>query len=436
MGILGILVEHNENIRTVDLSSGSGGSLRNEGFRCLLQALAANKCGVQNLYIGGYQGHNCDNEDVETFCSSNKTLESLYITGGISVSVDEPLWGFASRIPTLRVLDLSRCFRKHPKAAQAMINLAPHLKTHKHLEELYLNENHIGNRGAELMGEALGDNTILKVLSMRTCKVGPSGLINIFKGVAQNKTLERLYVTDRPSTLAVGAPTSEKVCEAVVQMLQDNSKLKELDLARQYLGNHCEDIVRALATAPALKKLNLRNNRMVAAPVLTEFLKHNTSVTALDLSHNDLTDPEDPQAQSFEWIELLKQDQQVQVFGVPWLDEGEASQKMIGALAENHSITQLEFSSSIQCVKELDQFFQSNDTVKSISNLQSPPKGLFSMHLSIVSHKSLEYLHWNELDSVEAKKFLRHLADAPRPIQFTFVLESPESQKEILTTYQ
>eukprot|EP00012_Vannella_robusta_P001829 CAMPEP_0206183292 /NCGR_PEP_ID=MMETSP0166-20121206/551_1 /ASSEMBLY_ACC=CAM_ASM_000260 /TAXON_ID=95228 /ORGANISM="Vannella robusta, Strain DIVA3 518/3/11/1/6" /LENGTH=542 /DNA_ID=CAMNT_0053598119 /DNA_START=643 /DNA_END=2268 /DNA_ORIENTATION=+ len=297
--VLSLLVQHNKHIHTLDLTGASGGSLRNEGFRCLLQALASNETGVRHLYLGGYQGHNCDNEDIESLFEHNKTLESLYVAGGISISVDDPLLAFATRISSLVTLDLSKCFNKQPKAAQAIVNLVPYLKGHKNLRKLFLNENHIGNRGAELLSEALEENESLQLLSLRACNVGPEGLISLCNALEKNHTLQRLFVTDRPSSLAVGAPSSVVVSHAIAEMLKQNTSLVELDVSRQYLGDGCCEIVSALAANTTLEVLHLRNNRFAASRVMCKFFEHNQSVTSLDISHNDLTEESETTADTW-----------------------------------------------------------------------------------------------------------------------------------------
>lgn len=435
--VLSFLVENNKNIEKLDLTGASGGSLRNEGFRCLLQVLSSNETKIKEISLGGYQGHNCNNEDVENFFKNNKSLTHFYATGGISISVDDPLLAFSIQIQSLVVLDLSRCFKKQPKAVQAMVNLTPHLKSHQSLQELYLNENYIGNRGAELLAEALQENQCLRVLSLRNCRIGPTGLIALCNSISNNELLERLIITDRPSVLAVGAPSSTSVGESISNMIKQNKSLIELDLSRQYLGEACYDIIKALESNASLLTLRLRNNRFIASKLMNIFFSVNQSVRILDISHNDLIyqhdgdDNDNNQHEneniSNEWCSLLSNDQILQEFSVPWLENSPMSSKFIEALSKNKYIKKIEFSSVIDCVKEIGDFFKENNTIEEIVNLQSPPKGLFSIHSSIISHPSLKRLFWINMDFIELRRFSQQLSERSpdlSPIYFTFTLDS------------
>lgn len=428
--VLSFLVENNKNIHTLDLTGASGGSLRNEGFRCLLQVLSSNETNVKHLSLGGYQGHNCNNEDVENFFKNNKTLTHFYVTGGISISVDDPLLAFSIQIRSLIVLDLSRCFKKQPKAVQAMVNLTPHLKSHKSLQELYLNENYIGNRGAELIAEALKENESLRILSLRNCRVGPDGIIALCNSISNNEVLERLFITDRPSSLAVGSPPSSVVGNAISNMIKENKSLMELDLSRQYLGEACNDIIEALVNNVTLLTLRLRNNRFIGSKLMKTFFSVNQSVRVLDFSHNDLIDSEpdkNDDNDDDEWCSLLANDQILQEFSCPWIENSSLSGKFVEALGKNKGIKKIEFSSVVDCVKELDEFFLNNNTVEEIVNLESPPKGLYSVHSGILSHPSLKRLHWINMDFLELKRFSHQIAERSSelpPLYFSFTLDS------------
>jgi Ran GTPase-activating protein (RanGAP) involved in mRNA processing and transport len=413
--VLGVLLEQNKPIEYLDLSCSSGGSLRNEGFQALVDAISKNKTGIKQLFVGEYQGHNCNAHDLQEFFQHNSTIESLIITGGISISVDDPVLGGALRISTLQVLDLSGCFKTEPKSAQILQELSSLLGDHHRIRELYLNDNFVGDSGASLLSEALKTNRSLEILSLRSAQVGRHGILKLASSLKQNSDtrLQTLIITDRPSSVAPDSPTGKEVSQGVAELIRGNSSLLRLDLSSQYLGDSTKEIVQALRDNSTLQSLALANNRFVASVILDDFFSSNKSVSDLDISDNDLLDQETDSVDLSEppaWIKLVTRDQLLKRFTLPWLDDSMLSVMLIEALSVNTCIEYLEFSSPVFCVKAFEQFFLTNRSVKEMVNLESPPQGLLSLHYSIASSPSLRSLSWKNLSTLEARGFLQAAA--------------------------
>ena len=501
----------------LDLSLSCGGSLQNEGFRNLLEVLSrgggrrrggnggggggsgngggngnGNGNGegsvgggggggggniIKELYIGGYQGHNCDSEDLLSFFKENKNLEKLMITGGISISIDESLLGKSLEINTMKVLDLSRCFKNQIITKEAVTHLSNLLKTHKSIESIYLNENPMGDDGAYLLSASLPECQSLKLLSLKDCKIGPSGLISIFQALnpnnipAKSSKLEKLVLTDRPSTILPSTlhppfqkekekekereeeeneeeqprsrvPTSSSVCRELAETLRSNKHLVELNLSNQYLGESLHSIPACFSTNNTLKALYLSNNRFSTSGFLNNFLKFNQSVEILDLSHNDLIPTDEDDSSEWKhndpdipppWFELLANDVTLVHFHCPWLDNSNFSNLFIEALSKNTRIKLLQFSSPVYPQKSIEQFFLQNKTVEKIINFESPPTGLFTVHASIVNNTNLNTLVWNNIKTLEARNFIKHFKQSNSTIKYLrFIVQEEENNLEIL----
>jgi len=413
--VLGVLLEHNKNIQYLDLSCSSGGSLRNEGFQALVHEISQNNTGIKQLFLGGYQGHNYNTQDLQHFFRQNSTIESLIITGGISISLEDPLLGSALRISSIQILDLSGCFKIPARSEQIFQEFGPLLSRHERIRELYLNDNFVGDSGAELLADALKTNRSLEILSLRSAHVGRQGILSLCAGIVANplSQLHTLIITDRPSGGSASELTGKDVCTGIAQFLNSNASIRYLDLSNQYLGDSCVEIVRSLSSNTSLRTLNLSNNRFAASNLFASFFSSNQSVTDLDVTDNDLLDADSPEDLSGipSWVNGLSRDQILKRFALPWLDESNTSVMLIEALSLNSGIETLEFSSAVHCVNAFEQFFLNNRTVRDIINLESPAeRGLLSVHHSIASSPSLQSLSWRNLSTLEARGFLKAAA--------------------------
>jgi hypothetical protein len=135
----------------------------------------------------------------------------------------------------VKKVDLSRCFLDH----QAAEVIASSLRGNNVITRLILNLNeHIGSRGAEVLGQMLCLNLTLSTLRLYGCSVGDEGAGHLAVALRQNRTLEELWCSGNDIT-HVGA-------SAIAAALPFNQTLKCLDLLNNPLG---DDGVEALAKA-------------------------------------------------------------------------------------------------------------------------------------------------------------------------------------------
>lgn len=107
---------------------------------------------------------------------------------------------------------------------QGTEGLANALTTHSSLLTLCLANNSIGSKGVKALGEALSKNTLLDTLRVNSA-LTPEGMEAFIPTLAQNKTLESLYMDPRD------IPVSSAV--ALATAVKNHPKLKLLSLVDQ-----------------------------------------------------------------------------------------------------------------------------------------------------------------------------------------------------------
>ena len=94
------------------------------------------------------------------------------------------------------------------------------------LEELYINDNKLGDHGAELLSEGITNTKTLRVLNISRNNIGPSGTTAIANALANNTSLEKLYMS--------GNAAGQDGAIALGNAITNNKTIKELLLADQY----------------------------------------------------------------------------------------------------------------------------------------------------------------------------------------------------------
>ena len=88
------------------------------------------------------------------------------------------------------------------------------------LEELDINDNKLGDHGAELLSEGIANTKTLRVLSISYNNIGPSGTTAIANALTNNTSLEELYI----SIDAIGQDGATAIAKAIT----NNKTLKKL----------------------------------------------------------------------------------------------------------------------------------------------------------------------------------------------------------------
>ena len=90
------------------------------------------------------------------------------------------------------------------------------------LEELHINDNELGDHGAELLSKATMKPNTLRVLAVCDNSIGPTGIIAIANAIKHNSSLEELYMAG--NTIGQGG------AKAIVSAITNNKTLKTLSI--------------------------------------------------------------------------------------------------------------------------------------------------------------------------------------------------------------
>ncbi len=162
------------------------------------------------------------------------------------------------------------------------------LPMHKHLKELYIDDNKIGNDGAEYIGDGLLHNRVLEVLSISKNLIYTYGINRLCFAVQSSGSLKSFRVRDNP----LGAQGGRHVGD----MLLMNDALtycdaSNIDLMRGRDGSGVTSFIAAVEKNKVLQHLYLQNNGILddhAVDFLASLLS-NTTISTLNLSGNFIT---------------------------------------------------------------------------------------------------------------------------------------------------
>ena len=101
------------------------------------------------------------------------------------------------------------------------------------LEQLYINDNELGDHGAELLSEGITNTKTLRVLNISINNIGPSGTTTIVNALTNNTSLEELYM--------IGNPIGQDGAIAIAKAITNNKTLKTLSLGDDYITDDTLD---------------------------------------------------------------------------------------------------------------------------------------------------------------------------------------------------
>ena len=159
---------------------------------------------------------------------------------------------------------------------------------HRYLKALYLDDNKIGNDGAEQIGEGLLHNKYLETLSISQNLIYTHGAMRLCFAVQSNGNLKYFRVNDNP----LGPAGARHLGE----MLLMNDSLtyvdaSNIDLQRKNDGSGLTMIISAVEKNKVLQYLYLRNSKItdLQAIDLIQALKSNLTIAHIDLRGNPIS---------------------------------------------------------------------------------------------------------------------------------------------------
>ena len=179
----------------------------------------------------------------------------------------------------LRELDLGNNFMQTASAV-IIFNSLRHISN---LKKLRINGNMITDEAADDIAAVLSQSTELEELDISCNNLQTAGTIKIFESIKHTRTLTKLSIADNMVT--------DEATVYIVDVLLNNSNLKELNLGHIYLKNTSyASLPLANLKLANLSKFNFSSNNIneKLANYISSFLSHCTNLTVLDLSCTNL----------------------------------------------------------------------------------------------------------------------------------------------------
>ena len=161
--------------------------------------------------------------------------------------------------------------------------LAKHLHSVPHLEDLYLRDTQMGEEEVTALAHSLKNVTQLSLLDLSKNPLG-DGVSELAKHLHSVPHLEWLYLND--------TQMGEEEVTALAHSLKNVTQLSLLDLSKNPLGDGVSELAKHLHSVPHLEWLYLNDTQMGEEEVtaLAHSLKNVTQLSLLDLSKNPLGD--------------------------------------------------------------------------------------------------------------------------------------------------
>lgn len=193
------LLEHNQHLRTLDLVNTDLGM---DGFGVIMQALIRTNRSLERIYLSGNQLEPEAAELVVELLRHNPKLSELYLS--VNQFGDRGAQTLAEGLAanqTLRVLELSsngigleggatllEVAFAHPRLEQFKLGYAPSTKV------LGAQANQLGDRGAQLIGQLLPNNTTIRQLDLTRNGISKLGQTSLAQGLEYNYRLVDLAI--------------------------------------------------------------------------------------------------------------------------------------------------------------------------------------------------------------------------------------------------
>ena len=153
------------------------------------------------------------------------------------------------------------------------------------IKKLLLQNNKIGEKGAEHISNVLRKNETLKELNLADNPIGHKGMNNIFDAISDNKTLRQIILNI--------TGINDYCVNNIYNMLKKNKTLLFLGLMSNNITNKGMDyILSALVVNHSLKKLTIGGNKTddKGFEHLDQYLKYNKGLLYLEIKTTGLTE--------------------------------------------------------------------------------------------------------------------------------------------------
>ena len=270
---LASVVKHNTGLEELHLA---GNNLA-EGMLVVTKALQQ----ITSLRSIDFGNNNLSKEasgELALAIQSNKHLEKLWLhnNNNLKSSVITILQSL-STISTLKLLNINNT-QTMDEAGEALASVVKH---NTGLEELYLNDNILGE-GMLIIIKALQQITSLRSINLGNNNMSKEASGELALAIQSNKHLEELWLYN--NNLKFSAI-------AILQSLSTISNLKYLNINNTQITNEaCEALASVVLLNKGLEELHLTNNNLgEGLLILTKALQHITSLRSIDLGNNNLS---------------------------------------------------------------------------------------------------------------------------------------------------
>jgi len=253
-------------------------AIRDLGAQVLADYLRKDDCKVKKVYLRSNKVSATGMSELGKSLYYNKSLEDMTV-------IDNKM---GDQLPTAgnNVLESGMATAANMVyGADASYHLSTSLKENQTLTSLTLEENNLGNEGAEGIAVCLepirGRMATLTRLALRKNEIGDKGSLRLAEALRSNSTLVMLDIQENDIGNEGGA--------AIAAMLGSNTTLTEVNLrANDLTAGVCAQFAGVLESNKHLLELNLRRNSLKdeGCATLAKALERNSTLKRLHLSSN------------------------------------------------------------------------------------------------------------------------------------------------------
>ncbi len=140
------------------------------------------------------------------------------------------------------------------------------LRGNRHLQEIYLSVNRLGDTSLSRIASGLHENRSLKILGLASNGIGPVGAEALCKVLENHSRLHSLDLGFSRSTKVLGAVANhmdDAGALHIAQLIRSNQSLRYLDIRKNGIGSHgLKSIAESLATNDFLQELSHDKTRV------------------------------------------------------------------------------------------------------------------------------------------------------------------------------
>ena len=269
---LGNVIKNNHNLKSLGLGNNKFGP----SAKMILQALMKT-CTIITLFLHNNNMTGQAAEGLANVIKNNSNLEQLDLeSNNIGPSAIVILQALMEN-SKLKLLNLNSNYMTE----RVVDDLANVIKNNSNLEQLGLENNKLGPSATVIL-QALKENSQLKVLNLNNNNMTGQIAEDLANVINNNSCLEELYLSNNNLKLSA---------IVILQALTKHSKLKMVNLSSNYMTGHVvEDLVNVIKNNSNLRQIALENNILgPSAAVILQALKEKYQLKLLNLNSNNMT---------------------------------------------------------------------------------------------------------------------------------------------------